>query len=110
MITVVIATLADKNLNILLQKLDKEKFIKKVIYRFHYIYKKNFNLKQIKLILFNAFRHQVKQRIAASNLVKTKFTLFLDDDVTFNDLFIMKLYNFKLLMGDKTVVGPSIMI
>ena len=56
--------------------------------------------------MFNAFRHQVKQRIAASNLVKTKFTLFLDDDVIFNDLFIMKLYNFKLLMGDKTVVGP----
>ena len=108
MITVVIATLADKNLNILLQKLDKEKFIKKVILSVPlYCNKKNFNFKtNKKLILFNAFRHQVKQRIAASNLVKTKFTLFLDDDVIFNDLFIMKLYNFKLLMGDKTVVGP----
>ena len=102
MITVVIATLLNKNLNILL-KIDKEKFIKKVILSVPLYCMQNFNFKtNKKLILFNAFRHQVKQRIAASNLVKTKFTLFLDDDVIFN-IYLMKLYNFKLLMGDKTV-------
>jgi len=94
MITVVIATLADKNLNILLQKLNKEKYVKRIIISVPLnCNKKNFNFKtNKKLILFNAFRHQVKQRIAASNLVKTKFTLYLDDDVVFNDLFIIGMF------------------
>jgi hypothetical protein len=108
MITVIIATLADKNLNRLLHELNKEKFVKKIILSVPLnCNTKNFNFKtNKKLILYNSIRHQVKQRVAASHLVKTKFTLYLDDDVIFNNLFIKKLYKFKLLMGDKSVVGP----
>tara|TARA_B100000963_G_scaffold227335_1_gene198286 strand:- start:19909 stop:20748 length:840 start_codon:yes stop_codon:yes gene_type:complete len=108
-LTVVIPTLGKKNLDQLLKKLIKNNFVKEILISIPYSYNKStnsFNNKKIKIIR-TKFKHQVKQRIICYKKIKTKYTLLLDDDVSFNNNFILKLFKAKIQKGDNTVIGPT---
>ena len=73
MITVIIPSLAKKNLNRLLFKLCQETLITKIILSIPYhANEKNYNYKNKKIKVFkNAIKHQVQQRINSQNYVES---------------------------------------
>lgn len=108
LITVVIPTLGKKNLNSLIFKLVSEIHIHEIFLSVPYnCSKKNlsFNNKKI-VIIYNNYKHQVKQRIHALKYVKTQFILFLDDDVKYKGNFLKNLINLKFHLGRDSVLGP----
>ena len=108
-LTVVIPTLGKKNLDSLLKKLTKSIFVKEIFISIPYSNNKkthSLNNKKIKIVR-TKFKHQVKQRIACYKKIRTKYTLLLDDDVSFNNYFIFKLFKAKVKKGDKAVIGPT---
>lgn len=107
-LTVVIPTLGKKNLDSLLKKLTKSNFVKEILISIPYSNNKkihSLNNKKIKIVR-TKFKHQVKQRIACYKKIRTKYTLLLDDDVSFNNYFVFKLLKAKVKKGDNAIIGP----
>jgi len=107
-ITVVIATLGKKNINKLLKKLIDNNLIKEILISIPNSKNKiidNYKNKKVKIVK-SKFKHQVKQRIICYKKIKTKYTLLLDDDVSFNSNFILDLLKTNIKKGNNTVIGP----
>jgi GT2 family glycosyltransferase len=108
LITAIIPTLGKKNLNNLIFNLINETQISEILLSVPFgCSKKNLNFNNEKVaIVYNNYKHQVKQRIYALRYVKTQLILFLDDDVIYKGSFLKNLINLKFHLGRNSVLGP----
>jgi glycosyltransferase involved in cell wall biosynthesis len=108
-IDVIIPTLNGKKIHKTIESLNIGILKPKIIICIYY-YKFDFQkiIKNFKNVLFvkSHIKNQVQQRILGYDYVDSNFILQLDDDIILDKKALLNLYKNKIILGEKSIVGP----